>query len=141
MNNTIGPIKKKLFVWTLQHKDFLKQNGDILALSKKNLLYQNWKQPYQWMERQYRRRRGKLSLHRGLIWVWLQQSDDEAQFYRTITMLEPSYHYGLKGKMAIVLNLPAGIILKSSYNRWNILLDYCLVFKRKPSTDIVHGPS
>jgi hypothetical protein len=134
--NTLGPVAKRTpFIWTLQPRDFLTQHGDILTVSKENISYQNWKQPYQWMERQYRQRVGRLSSSHALIWVWLQQSRDEAEFYRTVTTLEPSYHYGLKGKVAIVLNLPAGIVLKSSYNRWNILLDYCLTFKRKPSAD------
>ncbi|MCM8796373.1 MAG: hypothetical protein NC923_00595 [Candidatus Omnitrophica bacterium] len=134
----IGGQREESFIWTLQDKSFLNQKGEFLICPKKYIPV-NWKYAYRWLEEQYQHKKG-IKPRSALIWVWIQRSYSEKAFYMAITQLYSSYEYGLKNKVALVLKIPQDVILLSSYNRWNILLEYCMEFKRKPDSKIDWQP-
>lgn len=97
-----------------------------------SLVSPHWRVAYAWMKQRYRELVG-CDEDYELLWLWMVPTDRPAREaeYRALSSLCPGFN-DARQMSIIELTLPEDLVLTSSYSRWNVLLDYCIVNRRTP---------
>lgn len=116
-------------LWTIQNKKII---GDREILYCGGLFTSShWQGIFDWMKNQYLARKN-IPVDHNLIWTWLPQNKKE--YVDTLTSLYPADET-YRELIRIDLSVPDKYVLLSSYAKWNVLMDYFLVFKKIPSNN------
>jgi hypothetical protein len=117
--------------FSFQDRSFLSQDSDPLRC-RGSLVSPHWRPAYSWMKDRYCEIVG-CEQEFDLIWVWQPPSGvppRDAE-YRALSDVYTDFE-DARQTLIIELSLPPELVLRSSYSRWNVLLDYCLLYKRAP---------
>lgn len=116
-------------LWTILNKKII---GDREILyCRRSFTSSHWQGIFDWMKNQYLTK-NNIPVDHNLIWTWLPQSKKE--YVDTLISLYPSDETYLE-LIRIDLSVPDKYVLLSSYAKWNVLMDYFLVFKKVPSNN------
>ncbi len=120
--------------WTVQQKEFLEGAGDVIT-ARSDHVSPHWQDAYAWLARQYCRiMNGEKEF--TPIWLWKTNlhDDSDANRYRLAWTVFCDIESTVDCRIVDV-DVPQEVALALSYNRWNTLMDYSLIFGCTPTCD------